>query len=104
MTFEETIEQLSDGMLKDYLRDGLEMKKSGQLSKALEQYNKALEFTSKPFEEFLVWQLILHIHTDKSIGVCKLIRSNYMLEFDWPWCGNNIPSNYKDTSKDELLK
>ena len=94
-----------DLKFQHYKEKGIRFKKDEkQFAKALKFYKKALNYAATNENKAEVWHLILHIHTDKTIGTSEQILYLTGQNIQWPWGPNNVPSNYERPPQKELLK
>lgn len=88
-----------------YKEKGIRSKKDEkQFTKAIKFYKKALNYAATNENKAEIWHLILHIHTDRTIGTGEQIIYLTGANFQWPWGPNKVPSDYERPPQKELLK
>ena len=89
----------------DQSRDtGIKLKEEGKLGEAMENYEHALTLAMTDQERSQIWQLIIHIHTDRLIKAADELANCVGYPVYWPWGANCVPSNYKAPPRNEVLK
>ena len=83
---------------------GTKLKEEGKLGEAMEKYKYALTLAMTDQEQSEIWQLIIHIHTDRLIKAADELANCVGYPVYWPWGANWVPSNYKAPPRDEVLK
>ena len=92
---------------ESYKNIGVKFKESGNLRDALIMYEKALQCAQTEEHKVEIWNLIIHIHTDRMIASCQELAEIFgcdVSNIDWEWGPKNIPSNYNRPSTEELVK
>ena len=87
-----------------YKAEALDRKESRQLAKAMRFYKKALGYAETDEQRADIWYLIVHIHTDRTIGASQQWTNYAGNILKWGWGPNNIPSNYQKPPRKELIK
>lgn len=87
-----------------YRKNGVDMKESKQLGKAMLWYKKALDHAETEEQESDIWWLITHIHTDRLIGASQQWTGCTGRILDWDYGPKRIPSNYNRPPREELLR
>ena len=101
---EETAEYQVKTHFQRYKEEGLTLVEERKLSKAMQSYAKALSEAETDEERAEIWQLVVHIHTDRLIKASAELSGVLGYPFTWPWGPNNTPRNYSPPSRDEALK
>lgn len=83
---------------------GIKLKEEGKLGEAMEKYKRALTLAMTDQERSQIWQLIIHIHTDRLIKAADELANCVGYQVYWPWGANWVPSDYKAPPRDEVLK
>ena len=83
---------------------GRKLKEEGKLGEAMEKYKHALTLAVTDQERSQIWQLIIHIHTDRLIKASEELANCVGYSVYWPWGANCVPSNYKAPPRNEVLK
>ena len=83
---------------------GIKLKEDGKLGEAMQKYKEALTLAITDQERSEIWQLIIHIHTDRLIKAAEELANCVGYPVYWPWGANCVPSNYNAPPRDEVLK
>ena len=92
---------------ESYKDSGVKFKETGNLRDALIMYEKALQCAQTKEHKIEIWNLIIHIHTDRMIASCQELAEIHdcdVSDLDWEWGPKKIPSNYNRPTTEELLK
>lgn len=78
-----------------YKVKGIEMKETLQLERAMRFYKKSLDYAKDNKQQSEIWELVIHIHTDRLIKASEKYRwCNQGYMFEWPWGPHKIPLDY----------
>ncbi len=90
----------------EFRDEGIALKEQGHLTRAVALYKTALDHAETKEDMIQIWNLIVHIHTDRMIASCEKIAELYECDInalDWNWGTHKVPSNYKKPLEEEIL-
>ena len=95
---------MSQTTFEQFRNTGIKLKEEGKLGEAMEKYKEALTLAMTDQERSGIWQLIIHIHTDRLIKAAEELANCVGYPMYWPWGANCVPSDYNAPPRDEVLK